>query len=122
MSAPATLMPYQCWLSGASDTRPRWGLSPNRPQLAAGMRIEPAPSVAWAMPHQPGRHGRAALPPLEPPGVRSGSQGLRVTPQLGDSVCADDGQLGQVGLADDHRAGRAQAADELGVLGAPGSP
>ena len=49
------------------------------------MRIEPAPSVAWAMAARPAATA-AALPPLEPPHVRSRSHGLRVTPQLGDSV------------------------------------
>ena len=34
--------------------RPRWGLRPNSPQQAAGMRIEPPPSVACAAP-RPGR-------------------------------------------------------------------
>jgi hypothetical protein len=30
------------------DTRPRDGVSPNRPHCAAGIRIEPPPSVACA--------------------------------------------------------------------------
>ena len=43
------------------------------------MRIDPAPSVAKAIGTSPAATA-AALPPLEPPGVRCGSQGLRVTP------------------------------------------
>ena len=43
-------------VSGISDTRPRCGLSPNRPQQAAGMRIEPPPSEAVAAGAEPGGH------------------------------------------------------------------
>ena len=70
---------------GARGTRSRWGLSPNSPQHAAGIRIEPAPSAASAAGTIPAATA-AADPPLEPPGVRSGSHGLRVTPQVTDSV------------------------------------
>ena len=55
--------------SGASEMRPRCGLRPTRPQQAAGMRIEPPPSLPWAIGHHAGRDRRGA-PPLEPPGVR----------------------------------------------------
>ena len=43
------------------------------------MRIEPPPSLAWAIGNMPAATA-AAAPPLEPPGERSRSQGLRVTP------------------------------------------
>ncbi len=66
-------------MSGAAGTRPSCGLRPNRPQLAAGIRIEPAPSEALRDATSPAATA-AALPPLEPPGVRPGSHGLRVTP------------------------------------------
>src|SRR4030088_427653 len=85
VSHPATLIPCQCSDSGASETRPRCGLSPNRPLLDAGKRIEPAPSVPRAAPTRPAATA-APEPPLEPPGVRLTSQGLRVMPQVGDSV------------------------------------
>ena len=49
------------------------------------MRIEPAPSAATAAGTRPAATA-AADPPLEPPGVRSVSHGLRVTPQVIDSV------------------------------------
>ncbi len=58
---------------------------PTRPQEAAGILIEPAPSDAVAAPTRPAATA-AALPPLEPPALRSGFQGLRVWPQVGDSV------------------------------------
>ena len=49
------------------------------------MRIDPAPSEAVAAAHSPAATA-AALPPLEPPGVRSVSHGLRVMPKAGPSV------------------------------------
>src|SRR5215218_6298137 len=49
------------------------------------MRIEPAPSVASAAAAKPAATA-AADPPLEPPGERPVSHGLRVTPQVADSV------------------------------------
>ena len=65
--------------SGPSDTRPRVGLRPNRPHALAGMRIEPPPSPACANGTMPDATA-AALPPLDPPGDRSRSQGLRAGP------------------------------------------
>ena len=43
------------------------------------MRIEPPPSLAWAIGNMPPATA-AAAPPLEPPGERLVSQGLRVIP------------------------------------------
>ncbi len=65
--------------SGPSLVRWRLGFSPTRPQLEAGMRIEPPPSLAWAIGTMPAATA-AAEPPLEPPAERSVSQGLRVGP------------------------------------------
>ena len=65
--------------SGASDTRPRDGFRPTSPQHDAGMRIEPPPSLACAIGTMPAATA-AAEPPLEPPGERVVSQGLRVAP------------------------------------------
>ncbi len=67
------------------ETRPRLGLSPTRPQQAAGMRIEPPPSLPCAIGTIPAATA-AAEPPEEPPGVRAWSQGLRVTPVWRGSV------------------------------------
>src|ERR1700741_4114028 len=56
---------------------PTLGLKPTQPQKLAGRRIEPTtcvPSAAGTMPQVTA----AAEPLLEPPGVRSRSQGLRV--------------------------------------------
>ena len=58
---------------------PLVGLRPTKPHKDAGIRIDPPPSVAVATPTRPADTA-AAEPPLEPPGERSGFQGLRVTP------------------------------------------
>src|SRR5690606_38442891 len=60
-------------------TRPWLGLCPTSPQKAAGMRMDPPPSLAVASGTMPA--ATAAAEPLEdPPGVRSRSHGLRVVP------------------------------------------
>ena len=59
--------------------RPRWTLSPTKPQHAAGIRIEPPPSLPCATGTIPAATA-AADPPEEPPGVRCRSHGLRVGP------------------------------------------
>src|SRR5215211_8256546 len=59
--------------------RPWLGLKPTRPANEAGMRVEPPPSLAVASGTAPAATA-AADPPDDPPGVRLGSQGLRVTP------------------------------------------
>src|SRR6266540_1254447 len=59
--------------------RPWLGFIPTRPLNAAGMRMEPPPSLAVPNGMRPAATA-AAVPPLEPPGVRVGSHGFRVTP------------------------------------------
>jgi len=54
---------------GPTGVRARVGLSPSTPQHDAGIRIEPPPSLAWAIGTNPAATA-AALPPLEPPGER----------------------------------------------------
>ena len=47
VTTPSMVEPIQLSpVSGASDTRPRDGLSPTSPHSDAGMRIEPPPSLA----------------------------------------------------------------------------
>ena len=71
--------------SGAREMRPRAAFRPNSPVQAAGIRIEPPPSLPCATGTVP--DATAALePPDEPPGVRSVSQGLRVAPLRRGSV------------------------------------
>jgi hypothetical protein len=59
--------------------RARVGLRPTSPQHAAGARIEPNPSVAWAIGRMRAPTA-AAAPPLDPPEMREGSQGFLVGP------------------------------------------
>ena len=62
-----TLMPLQQSPSSFSmAVKPRLGFSPNKPQQAAGIRIDPPPSVACATGTMPAATA-AAAPPLEPP-------------------------------------------------------
>ncbi len=74
-----------------SQTRPRFeiapvvGLSPLTPLSAAGILTEPPVSVPSAAAHIPAATA-APDPPLEPPGIRSGSQGLRHGPKCGFCV------------------------------------
>ena len=85
VSAPKQIQWLPSRSCGTRGTRPLCGLRPKSPQHAAGMRIEPAPSAASAAGTRPAATA-AAGPPLAPPGVRSGSHGFRVTPQVIDSV------------------------------------
>src|SRR5262249_55900913 len=65
--------------------RPRDGFSPTTPQLEAGTRIDPAPSLASAKGTMPAATADAA-PPEEPPGVTSSRIGLCVAPWSFGSV------------------------------------
>jgi hypothetical protein len=65
--------------AGPVGMRPYVALSPKRPENAAGMRIEPPPSLPVAMGSRPPATA-AAVPPDEPPGVRARFHGLRVVP------------------------------------------
>src|SRR5581483_10926934 len=67
------------------DTRPYVGLTPTTPHSAAGWRIEPPVSDPRANGAYPAATA-AADPPLEPPGTRVGSRGLRVGPNAEFSV------------------------------------
>ena len=62
------------------------------------MRTEPARSVPRVIAPQP-LATAAAPPPVEPPGVRLGSHGLRVTPQSPLSVVALEPSSGMVVIA-----------------------
>src|SRR3989441_2113754 len=71
--------------AGYIGTRPKVGFRPTRPQKLAGMRIEPAPSEPSASGANPAATA-AAPPPVDPPGVRVRSHGLRDSPNNGLSV------------------------------------
>ena len=70
---------------GPDATLPRLGFSPTRPQCAAGIRMDPAMSLAWAAGTMPAATA-AADPPELPPGERSSAHGLWVTPAATGSV------------------------------------
>ena len=80
------------------------------------MRIEPAPSEPSAAPTRPAATA-APLPPLEPPGARWGSHGLRVTPNVAVSVNGHSVSSGTLVLPMITAPRLAQAAHHLGVGG-----
>ena len=65
--------------------RSRVGLSPTSPLTEAGIRIEPPPSLAWAMGTTPAATS-AAAPAEEAPAVWSVDHGLRTGPSRGCSA------------------------------------
>src|SRR5215831_11353847 len=73
---------------GAIVLRARVGLSPTTPQHAAGARIEPKPSLAWAIGSMRAPTA-AAAPPLEPPEILAGFHGLLVGPKSCGSQVSD---------------------------------
>src|SRR5262244_3096446 len=72
-------------LGGQAGTRPKLALKPTDPVKLAGIRMEPPPSVPICKAPMP-QVAATAAPPLEPPGVSAGFQGLRVMPVKGLSV------------------------------------
>ena len=74
------LMKFEnCSTAVSFGIRPSVGFRPSTPQALAGMRDEPAPSVVTASGPMPAATATAP-PPLDPPGDRAVSQGLRVKP------------------------------------------
>src|SRR5215207_10072481 len=67
---------------GHTGTRPNWPLIPASPVKLHGMRIDPPPSVPSANVVIPAATD-ATAPALDPPGVLSRFQGLRVMPVNG---------------------------------------
>src|SRR5689334_23354530 len=85
-TTPCTAAPcMDSLVVGPIGVSPRPGFRPTRPQQAAGMRIEPPPSLAPAHGTMPAATA-AADPPEDPPGVRPRSQGLRAGPHAAGSV------------------------------------
>jgi hypothetical protein len=79
----------------ANGTRPGVGRSATTPLARAGTRSDPPrslPSPSGAMPVATA----TASPPLDPPGVRAGSQGLRVAPCRLESVCQRSSRSGRL--------------------------
>src|SRR5262249_24550781 len=114
------------------------------PQAADGMRIDPPVSVPTAARHMPSTIDTAA-PPLDPPGDRDGSCGLRTAPNAVSSLVVPKAnscrlvlpttmaparrRLATTGASRSGRRGGAADPDVVGVparstgaLGAPGMP
>src|SRR5215510_7959786 len=68
-------------------TSPGDGRRPTTPQNAAGMRSDPPRSLPWASGPMPVASATAP-PPVEPPDVSAGFQGLRVAPNTALKVLA----------------------------------
>jgi len=98
-------------LSGCAGTRPKVCLMPGMPVKPQGMRIEPPPSVPMCSAPMP-MAAAAEAPPLEPPGVVSGFQGLRVTPVSALSVTPFQPNSGVVVLPSSTAPWRRRAATE----------
>ena len=81
VSGPFSAIPNQEPLPRSAGTTPSPGLIPTSPQQAAGMRIDPMPSLPCATGTVP-EATAAADPPDEPPGERSRSHGFRVMPYV----------------------------------------
>src|SRR5690242_3979362 len=85
LTTPSMVAPIHPSPSGACVTRPRLGLRPTRPHSLAGTRIEPPPSLAWAIGTI--RDATAAAePPEDPPVEWAGFHGLRQGPYASGSV------------------------------------
>src|ERR1700751_4722372 len=93
--------------------------NPTTPLQAAGIRVEPPPSVATASGAMPLAIATAA-PPLEPPLVRAALQALRVRPNSGASVRLGRPPRGvlfwPLGSAPPRRGGGAATASSVGTL------
>src|ERR1700722_16755929 len=76
-----------CLPSLSSGSRPRDGFSPTSPLQDAGIRIEPPPSLAWAIGTAPAATN-APEPDDEAPAVWSVFHGLRTGPSRGCSAAA----------------------------------
>src|ERR1700754_1064613 len=81
----ATMRIGICLTSLSSGSRPRDGFSPTSPLQDAGIRIEPPPSLAWAIGTTPAATN-AAEPDDDAPAVWSVFHGLRTGPSRGCSA------------------------------------
>ena len=95
---------------------PRVPRSPASAWCAEGMRIDP--QVSLPMPKAPKLAATAApVPPLDPPGLRSGSYGLRVWPPREAIVVIPRANSMHVGLAEEDCARLAETPHLGGVVG-----
>ena len=79
LTTPSMVAPIHPSPSGSWVTRPRLGFRPTSPHSLAGTRIDPPPSLAWAIGTMC-EATAAAEPPDDPPVECPGFQGLRHGP------------------------------------------
>src|SRR3972149_1525926 len=84
---PWTLHGSHATVVGQTGTRPGEVRKPTTPQKAAGILREPPRSEPWASGPRPVASATPP-PPVEPPQVSAGSQGLRVGPKTALNVLA----------------------------------
>src|SRR5438477_3333625 len=84
---PSTLYVFHAVRRGHTGTQPGVVRKPTTPQNAAGSRSEPPRSEPWARGAMPVARATAP-PPVEPPHVSAGFQGLRVGPKTALNVLA----------------------------------
>src|SRR4051794_11089485 len=84
-SGPDVPRPTGAPYIGAPLIRPPDGFSPNSPQQLGGRRTAPPPWGPWARGPGPAAPA-AAAPPLDPPAIRSRSQGVRAGGATSGSV------------------------------------
>src|SRR3972149_10382132 len=94
---PWTLHGSHASVVGQTGTRPGEVRKPTTPQKAAGIRSEPPRSGPWARGPRPVARATAP-PPVEPPHVSAGFQGLRVGPNTALNVLAPAPNSGVLGL------------------------
>ena len=117
-TTPSVFIPTGGSMTSLVSTRPRVGLSPTSPHIAAGMRIEPEMSLAWAAGHDARRDRRrrsarrATRRPSQVPRV----VGRSVEHRLGRS---HQGHLGRVRAADRDQPGRAEPQRQRAVGARP---
>ena len=102
--------------AGHAGTRPNCGLMPTVPVKAAGMRIEPPPSVPTASAPMPAATD-AAAPPDEPPGRSGGIPRIAGDAAQRRIGARPPAELRRCGLAEQHRAGFAKPRGGRRVLG-----
>ena len=75
------------------------------------MRIEPPPSLAWAIGNMPPATA-AAAPPLEPPGRAARVPGVAGRAEAAVLSCGDHAELGRVGASAEDEAGTRERVDD----------
>ena len=103
-----------CRVIACCASRPRVGLRPTRPLTEAGIRIEPPPSLAWAIGTAPAATS-AAEPAEDAPGREVEVPGRAHRPEPRVLGAGAEAELGELALAERQQPGREVHAGELAV-------